>query len=106
MKKLILILIGIILISPVAKSQFIEDALRFSQPNSIITARAGGLGTAFHGVSDDFSALYYNPAGLSLMQKRELTFGFGFLRNTTETDYHDVVMDLSANDAYLSHFGM
>lgn len=88
------------------KAQFIEDALRLTQKNGYSSPRSGALGVAFHGISDDFSALSYNPAGLSLVGKSEISFGFGFLRNSTETDFLSNVQSLSSNDAYLTHAGV
>ncbi len=38
-----------------------------------VGARAIGMGEAFVAVSDDANALYWNPAGLSQIKKRELT---------------------------------
>ncbi|MBF0546026.1 MAG: hypothetical protein HQM08_16400 [Candidatus Riflebacteria bacterium] len=38
------------------------------------SARARGMGGAFLGVSDDESAVYFNPAGLSQIQGREASF--------------------------------
>lgn len=66
-------------------AQFIEDGLRFAQPNGIITARAGALGAGYSGISDDFAALYYNPAGLTLLPKAELSVGVQLLRNSNRT---------------------
>jgi hypothetical protein len=68
-------------------SQFIEDALRYAQTNLGVSPRSAGLGVAFYGISDDFSGLFYNPAGLSLIRKNELSIGFGFNSNNTKTDY-------------------
>lgn len=39
-----------------------------------IGARASALGSAYTGLSDDLSALHYNPAGLSSMASREASF--------------------------------
>ncbi|MBI3297523.1 MAG: PorV/PorQ family protein [Elusimicrobia bacterium] len=39
-------------------------------------ARASGMGTAFTGLASDINALYYNPAGLSVMPWREAAFMF------------------------------
>ena len=78
--------------SALSYSQYIEDALRFMQPNTGTGARALGLGNAFTGVADDFTAVWWNPAGLGQIKKFELTGGFShfnydddatFLGNTT-----------------------
>ncbi|MBI3548295.1 MAG: PorV/PorQ family protein [Elusimicrobia bacterium] len=37
-------------------------------------ARAQGMGSAFTGLADDISTLYYNPGGLSTLNHREATF--------------------------------
>jgi hypothetical protein len=39
-----------------------------------VSARAMGMGEAFLGVADDASALYYNPASLSLISQKEVLF--------------------------------
>lgn len=87
------------------KAQYIEDALRYAQTNGMISARAAGLGVAYNGIADDISALYFNPAGLSLIDKSEISFGLGFDRNKTLTELLNNEIELSTNDAYISHFG-
>ena len=37
-----------------------------------VGVRAMGMGGAFVGVADDFTAMYWNPAGLAQMQRREV----------------------------------
>lgn len=109
MKKITYILalfLGFALAATTANAQTIQDALRIAQPNGIISARAAGLNVAFHGISDDFSAVAYNPAGLSLVNRSELNFGLGFQRNNTETLYLDRETVFGSNDAYVSHAGM
>ncbi len=39
-------------------------------------ARASAMGTAFTGLASDISAIYSNPAGLSVMPWREASFMF------------------------------
>lgn len=76
MKKLILLLpLAALLLYPAlcfgqakvgtAGAQFLEIG---------VSARAIGMGEAFLGVSDDASALYYNPGGLSLLTQKEVIF--------------------------------
>lgn len=89
-----------------AQAQFIEDALRYTQSNAMISPRAGGLNVAYHGMADDFSTLYFNPAGLSSIPKSEINFGFGFKRNNTSTEFFKNVKEFNSNDAYVSHAGI
>jgi long-chain fatty acid transport protein len=44
--------------------------------------RSMGMGGAYAGVADDFTAVFYNPAGLAQIQQREVYVAF--LRNTKE----------------------
>lgn len=74
MKKYILpVALAILIIAPgvafgqakvgTAGAQFLEIG---------ISARAIGMGEAFLGMADDASALYYNPAGVALLEQKEL----------------------------------
>jgi len=46
--------------------------------------RAMGMGGAYTGVADDFTAVFWNPAGLAQMQRREVYVAF--LRNGIDND--------------------
>lgn len=88
------------------KAQFIEDALRYTQSNALLTPRVAGLNVAFHGISDDIGALLFNPAGLSQSGRSELSFGFGFTRNSTETDFLNNLNIMKTNNEIISHAGI
>jgi len=47
-------------------------------------SRASGLGQAFTGIADDVTALFYNPAGLAHLTRREVHLGFNYLGVTTD----------------------
>lgn len=49
-----------------------------------VGVRAMGMGGAFVGVADDFTAMYWNPAGLAQMQRREVQVSF--LHNSRAND--------------------
>ncbi len=87
-------------------AQYIEDALRYAIPNGMITPRVAAFNVSYNGLSDDIGALMYNPAGLTLPQSSELSFGFGFTRNNTETEFMNLKNLLHTNNGYLSHFGL
>ncbi len=62
------------------------DALRLALPGLGVSARALGMGNSYIGLSDDASAAYFNPAGLGLLKKIELSGGLNydkFGNNTT-----------------------
>ncbi len=79
MKKLILLLL---LSFNFVFSQFPDDALRYSMLNSGVGARAIGLGLAYIGVSDDYSAVFWNPAGLAQIRRFEFAGGLNYLALT------------------------
>jgi len=89
----------------VAFSQFIEDALRFAQPNSGTGARALGLGNAYIGVSDDFTAVWWNPAGLGQIKKFELTTGFSHFNYSDDATFLGSTMNYSTSATNMNNLG-
>ena len=63
-----------LLVNP-ASSQFAEDALRFSQLGLGVGARALAMGNATVGFVNDYSALFWNPAGLASIRSYEFSVG-------------------------------
>jgi len=61
------------------QAQFPEDALRLSTPGTGVGARALGMGNAYTGVANDFSAIYWNPAGLAQLPYNEFSVGLSYL---------------------------
>ncbi|MBI5325640.1 MAG: outer membrane protein transport protein [Ignavibacteriae bacterium] len=96
----------LIMASASAEAQSIEDALRYSIPNGIITPRVAGFNVSYHGLSDDIGALMYNPAGLTIPASSEISVGFGFTRNSSETDYLNVKNLLNTNDELITNLGI
>lgn len=79
MKKTILtsafLLVCTLSLSLTTYAQFPEDVLRLSTPGFGIGARSIGMGMAYTGVANDFSASYYNPAGLAQLRLNEVSLG-------------------------------
>ncbi len=106
MKKIFLVLLLISLWHIEIFPQFVEDALRYTIPNSMITPRASSFGVAFYGLSDDISGLFFNPAGLIFIGHSEISLGLGFNRNITESDYLSNKMERKSNSSYFTHIGI
>jgi long-subunit fatty acid transport protein len=86
MKRITTILFSAVLTIIIASAQTTEDALRYSARGTGAGARALGMGNAYIGVSDDFSASLWNPAGLAQMRRLELMGGIssnGVTNNAT-----------------------
>ncbi len=66
-----------------------DDALRYSNFNTIGTARSASMGGAMGALGADFGALSTNPASIGLYRRTEITFTPNFyLDNTTNTFYN------------------
>lgn len=85
-----------------AYAQFPSDALRLAQPSLGVGTRAIGMGSAFVPVADDYSALYWNPAGLGQLRLYEVDFGLSnysygnnaiFFNNNTGTTINNWRID-------------
>lgn len=108
MKKRFLVAITVLfsIVTTYMNAQFIEDALMMINKNSMITPRAGGFNVSFYGLSDDVSALMFNPAGLGLINMGEISLGLGFTRNSTTSTFLGKDMVLKTNDEYVTHAGI
>ena len=72
------------LFSASSSAQFKEDALRLALPGIGAGARALGLGDAYTGVANDYSALFWNPAGLAQIQNTEASFGLSHVNGSNQ----------------------
>ncbi|TAK67182.1 MAG: hypothetical protein EPO24_00740 [Bacteroidetes bacterium] len=75
MKRILLSLLAIMLVTISSFSQFPEDALRLSLSGPGIGARSLGLGMTYTGIATDYTAAYWNPAGLAQIKRNEFSLG-------------------------------
>lgn len=94
-----------IVVSAGARAQFPEDALRFATPGSGVGARALGMGGAFTGVANDFSALYWNPAGLAQVKNGEFSLGMSHLNYRNTGSYFGLPLAYSNSSTTLNALG-
>lgn len=104
--KRILAVIFLMLIAFEAKAQYMEDGVRLLNTNGIISSRSGAMGVGFNGIVDDISSLYYNPAGLSLIPKSELSIGFGMANINNDNTFLGQMKSMDVNDEFISHIGV
>lgn len=95
-----------LLFASTSNAQYIEDAIRFSNTNGYPTARSAGLGISYMGVVDDYSALFFNPAGLTLIPKTEISGGLDFLVNSTESKGFNSPTSFSSNNGSFNNLGV
>ncbi len=106
MKKLLILITIIYLHSFTIHAQFSEDALRFSQQENILGARALGMGSAYIGVADDFSATHYNPAGLAQMRRLEIAGGLSINNYTNAVNFLGQKTTADKSSTSLNNFGV
>ena len=75
--KRVTILLGFFLIVIQGRSfaQFPEDALRLSMSGYNVGARALGMGSAYTSLANDFTSIFWNPAGLAQVRQFEVSGG-------------------------------
>lgn len=59
--------------------------------NKALSVRAEGMGGAFTSVADDSTSIYYNPAGLSHITLREISFLYTHLFNLSELEENLII---------------
>jgi long-subunit fatty acid transport protein len=84
MKKLIVLIL--ILASVSINAQNYNDALRLTEHGILSGARALGMGNAYTALSNDFSGIAFNPAGLGLIKKLQLDASLNYNNQSTSTD--------------------
>jgi len=75
MKRIVKFCVLTTLLFSFSYSQFEEDAVRYSTSGTGVGSRALGMGNAYIGVADDYSAVIWNPAGLAQLRRLEFTGG-------------------------------
>lgn len=89
-----------------AAAQFPEDALRLSFPGLGVGARTLGMGTAYTGVANDFSATYWNPAGLGQMRLNEISLGLDYVSYGNTSSYFGSGQSFTNSGTNLNSLGM
>lgn len=87
MKNLLIISTITLFIVSISAAQFSEDAFRYSTRGTGVGSRALAMGNAYIGVSDDYSASIWNPAGLAQLRRLEFTGGVSNFGLTNDATY-------------------
>ncbi len=68
-------------------AQTADEAVQLMQGEEGFGIRAAGMGNAYTGVADDYSAIYWNPAGLAQIKNNEILMSLYNLRYANEATY-------------------
>lgn len=87
-------------------SQFPEDALRLSQFGLSVGARATGMGSAFTAVANDFTAVFWNPAGIAQIRQYEISGGLDHFRYSNRSTFFGNSSRFSNSSTSLNSAGL
>ncbi len=96
----------ILLLATILQAQFAEDAANLLDNTRGFGARATAMGTAYTGVADDYSAIYWNPAGLAQIRRMEFYAGLSHLSFDNAATYNGTLTNGGKNFTKLSSLGM
>lgn len=102
----ILTSLGLLVGASQGLAQFPEDALRLGTPGFGVGARSLGMGNAYTGIASDYSALYWNPAGLSQIEHGEFSAGLSYLTNKDVGTFFDQDLSYTKNATNLNALGL
>lgn len=94
------------LLAPRATAQFPEDVLRYSWQGLGAGGRSMGMGTAGMSFLDDYSAVYWNPAGIAQSKLSEFSFGLSHLSFQNSATFMGSQSSFSNNQTSLDHLGI
>ncbi|MFC2088713.1 hypothetical protein ACFLSX_03850, partial [Calditrichota bacterium] len=83
-----------------------EEAINFLENESGVGIKAQAMGNAFVGVADDYSALYWNPAGLTQLERSEIAGSLYHLQFNNESSFSGNTMMDNRNFTKLKSLGM
>ena len=89
----------------ILQSQTSSDAIRLFENEKGFGTYAIGLGSAYSGLSNDYSSIYWNPAGLSSIKKSTLSIEFNNNYFKNNTNFLNNTFNNSINDNYLNSLG-
>jgi long-subunit fatty acid transport protein len=83
-----------------------QEAVNLLENEDGVGARAQGMGNAFDAVADDYTATYWNPAGLAQLENHELSANLSSLRFENEALFHNTTTLDNRSWAKLHSFGL
>lgn len=96
----------VLLLSISINGQNYNDIVLLTEPGLGSSARALGLGNSYLALSEDFSAVYFNPAGLGLMKRLEITSSINYNNFQNESIFFDRNSESKITNSSFSQIGI
>jgi len=90
-KKYLLIMVIGLITAPLT-AQTPDEAVNFMFDETGVGVKAQGMGNAFVAVADDYTATYWNPAGLTMLKYSEISGDMYHLKFNTEANFSETMM--------------
>ncbi len=95
-----------LLISINTNAQYANETSELLDNQYGFGARSIGMGSAYTGVADDYSAIYWNPAGLAQIKKMEIYAGLSHLKFSNDATFYGTQLSSDENFTKLSSIGL
>lgn len=92
-------------LSLTVSAQYLDDLIRYSQPEQGATARFRAMGNAQNALGGDLSSISGNPAGLGFFNQSDINIGFDYLNDVNKARYFGSNTQQSVDKFNLSHAG-
>jgi long-subunit fatty acid transport protein len=106
MKKKLILIIMVSGLLQWALAQTPEEAVSLLENEDGVGARAKGMGNAFNAVADDYTATYWNPAGLTQLEHHEISADLSNLRFENEALFNNTTTLDNRNWTQLHTLGL
>ena len=104
--KLVFTITLLILCAQFSLSQNYNDALLLSEPGLYNGARALSMGNSFSTLSNDFSGVLFNPAGIGLIKRAALSTGMSFNSFNNNTTFFGTASNANKSSVNFNQFGL
>ncbi len=104
--KIIKISVILLFLMALSFAQSAEEAVDLLENQTGVGIRATGLGNAYTGIADDYSAIYWNPAGLAQIKMNEVSIALSNLTYKSTADYLGTSTSDSRTFTKLHNFGL
>lgn len=85
---------------------YLIDALRYSSDNKVVNTRSAGLGFSYLGIVNDQAAIQYNPAGLTLNPKSEISIGVNQNMSSIDAGYYNSFSSNKLSTTNITNIGI
>lgn len=101
-----IIVTAVLFISNLIVAQNYNDALLLSEPGIYYGARALSMGNSFTSLSNDFSGVLFNPAGIGLIKKSQLSFAMNLNSLSNQTTFLNSASGINKSSVSFNQFGI